>query len=577
MKFNLLVSVLFFYSFFSVGKAAADSQPFDSIARRIDLNIYSYDTQIRETLAELYAMAHNSPDSVRLISECIYREAAISYAQGLADSTLFTRIKHQLSCTDIEKYPYEYGLLLYSLAQSQDVAGQYAEAFPNCLQALEVFTALGDSLFIGRSQNMLGNVCSNVNIFNMAKDYYMEALSWMSPDLPDYYGIKINITMQMFMEENMNPIDSLQNLIPAIKQLENPGLLVLVYLNLGFLSWYTKEYNDIPAYCEEAFRILEDIDNTRLEALLNQNYALYYYFGEENYLKALEYSYQAKEIAQQYNRYDQLASIYDLMSVIYGDMQQYDSAYYYSRNYQEMNHQLVGNLKIIEAYQAYISTFLEASENKLTIAQQNIELNKKRFTVFITISVFIVLSALLFLIILQQKKRLKENENKELAHQLGLEKQIQQLQQEKQREVIESKTREIASYSLQLSNKNSILKQILDLTNQLSDNPKEVKNIHKKINTIIKNNYNIDNDWANFKMHFDKVHPNYFDKLKTLCSNLTENNLRYCAYFRIGLSTKQIAQIQNISPSSVIIHRSRLKKKFNLSEDANLDDFLREI
>ena len=55
------------------------------------------------------------------------------------------------------------------------------------------------------------------------------------------------------------------------------------------------------------------------------------------------------------------------------------------------------------------------------------------------------------------------------------------------------------------------------------------------------------------------------------------NELRLCAYFRIGMSIKQIAQILNVSPESIRIHRYRLKKKLMLGEEENIDDFIRNV
>jgi DNA-binding CsgD family transcriptional regulator len=62
-----------------------------------------------------------------------------------------------------------------------------------------------------------------------------------------------------------------------------------------------------------------------------------------------------------------------------------------------------------------------------------------------------------------------------------------------------------------------------------------------------------------------------------LCRDLTEENLRMCAYFKIGMTTKQLAQLLHIIPRSVIINRYRLKKKLQLSDSENLDDFIRNL
>jgi FixJ family two-component response regulator len=71
-----------------------------------------------------------------------------------------------------------------------------------------------------------------------------------------------------------------------------------------------------------------------------------------------------------------------------------------------------------------------------------------------------------------------------------------------------------------------------------------------------------------------KVHPHFFKKLKKLCKNLTEENLKMIAYIKMGMTTKQIAQLLNISPKAIEINRYRLKKKMKLPEGESLVSFI---
>ena len=45
-----------------------------------------------------------------------------------------------------------------------------------------------------------------------------------------------------------------------------------------------------------------------------------------------------------------------------------------------------------------------------------------------------------------------------------------------------------------------------------------------------------ENNWDKFKMHFEEVHPSFFTKLKEKHPNLTENELRLCAYCKMNIS-----------------------------------------
>jgi len=60
------------------------------------------------------------------------------------------------------------------------------------------------------------------------------------------------------------------------------------------------------------------------------------------------------------------------------------------------------------------------------------------------------------------------------------------------------------------------------------------------------------------------VHPSFFNNLQTAHPQLTKYELRLYAYFHINLSTKEIAALLNIAPSSVRQAKARLNKKMNL-------------
>ncbi len=80
-----------------------------------------------------------------------------------------------------------------------------------------------------------------------------------------------------------------------------------------------------------------------------------------------------------------------------------------------------------------------------------------------------------------------------------------------------------------------------------------------------------------FEIQMDELHQEFFQKLKDRFPGLSILDLRLCAYLKIGLNSKEIAEILNILPSSAFISRSRLRKKLNLKPEEDLHDFLNSI
>lgn len=199
----------------------------------------------------------------------------------------------------------------------------------------------------------------------------------------------------------------------------------------------------------------------------------------------------------------------------------------------------------------------------------------------------LVMQALMFAMALvarlrQTKQQLAEKQSE--AEQLKadieqLEQQQQQLtaehkqieaamQQEKSRnEVLEDKlaanNRQLASATLYIVQKNELLTQlktnIKTLGKKLPHGSKDLDSIESNLQS----NQFLDNDWEKFKLHFEQVHPRFFEELKTKYPGLTQNETRLCAYFHMNLGTKEIAGLLNIDPASVRRAKTRLNKKMN--------------
>jgi len=86
-----------------------------------------------------------------------------------------------------------------------------------------------------------------------------------------------------------------------------------------------------------------------------------------------------------------------------------------------------------------------------------------------------------------------------------------------------------------------------------------------------------ENNWDDFKLHFEKVHPDFFTKLGNAYPSLSQTDNKHCAYIRMKLNTKEIARLLGISATSVQMARFRLKKKMNLGKDIDLRNHIHKI
>ena len=77
--------------------------------------------------------------------------------------------------------------------------------------------------------------------------------------------------------------------------------------------------------------------------------------------------------------------------------------------------------------------------------------------------------------------------------------------------------------------------------------------------------------------NIEKVNHDFFSRLTRDFPNLTVNEKKLCGLIRIKTSIKEIASIRGISPKSVEMSRYRLRKKLNLEEHVNLDEFIEQL
>ena len=52
--------------------------------------------------------------------------------------------------------------------------------------------------------------------------------------------------------------------------------------------------------------------------------------------------------------------------------------------------------------------------------------------------------------------------------------------------------------------------------------------------------------------------------------------IKLCSYFRLGLNSKEISSIANLTSGTVRVYKVKIKQKLNLSEDQNLNLYLQE-
>ena len=180
--------------------------------------------------------------------------------------------------------------------------------------------------------------------------------------------------------------------------------------------------------------------------------------------------------------------------------------------------------------------------------------------------------------VLEQEKSKQQLLENEIAL-IKIENEQQRQKEEVQfleREVL-FKNKELTTSILLSSQHNEVLKKITKKLDEISEQPSNKKSGIRAIKKMIHASNNFEDNWDDLKLHFEKIHPEFFIKLGDAHPSLSQTDNKHCAYIRMKLNTKEIARLLGISATSVQMARFRLKKKMNLGKEIDLKTYIHNI
>jgi hypothetical protein len=242
--------------------------------------------------------------------------------------------------------------------------------------------------------------------------------------------------------------------------------------------------------------------------------------------------------------------------------------------------------------------FFVQTRNKLgeTVTSQPLSLHVKppfhRSLLARTFYMVLGISALL-LVSLRQKRRynrkaraLEEAKQLELAKkqqelleiERKKEQELIQLEEEKMKTELRHLNNLLAASTMNLVVKNDYIETIklkLKEVNKRGSN-KETRQALEQLVREIDTTLRLQEDWEQFEYHFDQVHGDFLSRLQDEFVDLTPNEQKLCAFLRLNLNTKDIANLMGISLRGVEVARYRLRKKLGLEQGDNLSKFILE-
>ncbi|WP_207420107.1 tetratricopeptide repeat protein [Desertivirga brevis] len=475
----------------------------------------------------------------RQIGEIFYHQAAFSQALDnyyKADA-LFRK----------KKYDRETAENLNKIGNTYYYTHQYDVALKIFKEALDIYNRIRDKIGIAESMGLIGQAYEKSGDHNRAFDFQNKALEQYKKAQAQAGIAKIHENIGSLYEDKMR-LDS-----------------ALKHFKLALL--YNSNQGDKMAQIE----VLNNLGDV--------------YRKSADYRQALLYTHKAADLATRMKEHYQLASAYRDLSKTYNLMGRNDSAYYYSDAGREIYQTIFSEDN--KNQQMVLQTLFEIEQKDNAIAQFQNDKQLNLLIIFSTILISILLVCLGISVISRQRLKIKNeqqlNEQNRVLYEsqkksLEFDLRSKHLKEESLKGELELKSKELTSHTLHLIKKNQLLDELKDKLNaMIKDDKRDQRKELKQVINLINQNNNQDKNWEDFRIVFERVHENFFDRLKKHSNALTSSDYRLVALLKMNLNSADIATMLGISQDSLRIARYRLRKKLNLEEGENLSAFLQNL
>lgn len=471
--------------------------------------------------------------------------------------------------------PYEPGLAYANrvIGVAHWARGNAELSFRFLIAARKQYQALGDSLGIANSSLNLGMAYVDQGNYDLAVRNYQDALQVFrrlekdSRVATTYTKIADLLTTQGKHDPAFNYLND-----ALVIHRKNGFLYGVAEVNrkLGQLAMARKEWDNAISYL---LLSVEAGDQRNDQVGLATNYLGIgqAYLAKKELQLAQGYFERSEALADSFGLQRVRRDVYLSFKELATRRGNYRQALSYADAYLNVRDSLFNREKSTLIANMEASRAFEAKEEELVIAQKNLDLLGQKTKVS-NLTKWLLLLGILMAVVTAYAMLTRKN--KLIARKKADLKEANQRSDNLASEIM-GKDQELTSYALNFAHKNKgiseLKEQIQNLGKQVTNaHQSEVKTILRKVDSLLR----IDEDWADFRRHFESVHPKLIQHLGKDFPGLTGNEFRLIALIRLNLSTKEISSVLGISPDSVKTARYRLRKKLQLAPQDNLFDFL---
>ena len=404
---------------------------------------------------------------------------------------------------------------LYTLITAYDKGVEYFQ------KALRIAREIGHKRLQHHASANLAAVSVLLEDFAHAESYYKEAVA-ICEELGDLLGKAV---MQLNLAESYSRqrkhqecVDLVREALETFRELPLPPMearaLGVLGKNLDALDPGSDQALDFLLEALDIARKLDDVD-----VILQSSADIAgLYYDRADYTVALDYLNSALELINSKGGRAYAQYCYQVLSKVHAALDSYKKAYQFRERSEELIVQSLGE------------------ERQKAIAELQV-----RFDL---------------------ESTLKEKE-------------IYRLRNEQLEMIMEQRSKELAGMALHLVEKAELIESFGKQVKKIARSAqKDARTMAERLLEDI-DQQNLSEDWSRFEQQFDQTQGSFVRTLLAAFPDLTPTEMRIASLLKIGLSTKEIASLLNVSDRNIESHRYHVRKKLGLQANQTIVAFLR--
>lgn len=461
------------------------------------------------------------------------------------------------------------------IASSFGFKGDFSNALQNQLKALELYELLGNE---AGKYDAINEMCINFYLegrYKEAEKLAKQVLNYANASKNKFLHADILNTLGSIYHQLGNQQESAKAILESIeirKQLNDDFGLSEAYNGLAVTFMSEQKWPEAIDLIKKSSEIIERIGDTRNFTSINYNLGICYLeLGKKTEAKDIFLKVVSK--AEEKGIKDEsLMRTLQKLSSLYESQGDLSNAYKYSNKLIDLKSELFTEEKAKITSELTTKYQLEENRQSLVISEnEKMRLQEKKLIMGFALIALSLLSIALVLLLIQKNKNSKRLH---LVEQKLKDESVEKIQ----RELLYNRE-QLNDFTNHLVEKNKMIfeleKKLLNITEASSLRKKEDNEEDSdEYASLLQLRILTDDDWSKFKMYFDKVFPGLILHLRQEHPNATGAEERLFLLLKLKTDSREMSEMLGISMESVRKNKYRLKKKLQLEENQNLEDYI---